>query len=80
MRLNDKGLLNSYKATSKTLSVMGKKFFILKYVEHIHFLIKRCGQIVTQIYLYFTFEQTQFKKEYVIMNQVSRQNVKDEQG
>ena len=43
MRLNDKGLLNSYKATSKTLSIMGKKFFILKYVEHIHFLIKRCG-------------------------------------
>ena len=74
MRLNDQGLLNSYKATAKTQSTMDKKFFIPLYAEHIHFLIKRCGRLVTRIYSYNTFEQGTFKKEFVIINQVSRQN------
>ena len=44
IRLSDKELLNSYKATSKTHSTMGEKFFIPLCAEHIHSLIKKkCG-------------------------------------
>ena len=76
MRVNGFGVLNAYKATTKTHSTMGKKLFIPLYAEHLHSLIKRCGWLVTKIYLHFTFEQAMFKKEFVIMNQVSRQNAK----
>ena len=74
VRLNDKGLLTSYKFASKYHSAMPKKYFILLYVEHIHFLIKRCRWLMTKIYAHYTFEQSKFKKDFVIMNQVSRQN------
>ena len=65
-------LFNSYKATSKTHSTMGEKLFISFYVEHIHFLLKRC----CWIYSHYTFEQSKLKKDFVIMNQISRQNAK----
>ena len=74
IRLNDKGLLNSYKFTSKTHSTMSKKYFIPLYAEHIHFLIKRCDWLVTKIYAHYTFEQSKFKKELVIINQVPGRN------
>ena len=54
---------------------MKKKIFIPLYTEHLHFLIKRAGLIVTKIYAHYTFEQSQFMRDYVIMNQVSRQKV-----
>ena len=38
MRLNDKGLLNSYKTTAKTHSTMEETFFIHLCAEHIHFV------------------------------------------
>ena len=78
MRLNDKGLF--YMATSKTHSTMGKKFFIPPYAKYIRFLIKRCEWIVTRIYSHYTFEQSKFKKHFVIMNQVSRQRAKTSFG
>ena len=76
MRINDMRFLNIYKATEKTHSSMDKKIFIPLYAEHLHFLIKRCGWLVTKIYSHFTFEQAMFKKEFVIMNQVLQQNAK----
>ena len=54
---------------------MPKKYFIPLYADHTHFLIKRCGCLVTKIYAHHTFEQSKFKKEFVIMNQVSRENI-----
>ena len=33
---------------------------------------------MTKLYSHFTFEQDCFKKEYVLMNQKSRQNAKNE--
>ena len=36
-------------------------------------LIKRAGWLVTKIYEHYTFEQSKFKKEFVIMNQKSKQ-------
>ena len=62
MRLNDKGLLNSFKSTAKTHSTMKKKYFVPLYVEHIHFLAKRYNWLATEIYLHYTFEQSKFKK------------------
>ena len=46
------------------------------YAEHIHFLISRAGRLMTKIYAHYTFEQSRFKKDFVIMNQVSRQKAK----
>ena len=37
------------------------------------FLITRAGLLVTHIYEHFTFEQSRFKKDFVVMNQKSRQ-------
>ena len=76
MHVNDIGFLNAYKATAKTISTMDKKVFIPLYAEQLHFSIKRCGWLVTKIYSHFTFEQAMFKKGFVIMNQVLRQNAK----
>ena len=39
--------------------------------------MKRRGWLVTRIYAHFTFEQSMFKKEFMIMNQISRQNAKN---
>ena len=43
MRLNDKGLINSYKTITKTHATLHKKYAIPLYAEHLHFLINRCG-------------------------------------
>ena len=56
---------------------MFPKMFIPLYLEDLRFLIKRAGWIVTKLYSYFTFEQDAFKKEFVLMNQKSRQNAKN---
>ena len=56
---------------------MDKKDFIPLYAKYIHFLMKRRGWLVTRIYAHFTFEQSMFKKEFMIMNQISRQNAKN---
>ena len=76
MILNDKGTLNSYKTTAKTLSTMEKKVFIPLYAEHLSFLVTRCSWKMTRSYDYYTFEQRKFKNHFVIMNQVARQNAK----
>ena len=56
---------------------MFPKMFIPLYLEDLRFLIKRAGWIVTKLYSYSTFEQDAFKKEFVLMNQKSRQNAKN---
>ena len=76
MGLNKEGLLNNYKCTAITHSTMEKKIFWPLYVKHWRFLITHCGWTVTKIYCHFTFEQDMFKKEFVISNQVARQNAK----
>ena len=76
IRLNDKGTINSYKATGKTHATMDKKFSMPLYTEHLHLLISRYGWRVTKVRSHYTFEQSKFKKEFVIMNQVSTKNAK----
>ena len=52
---------------------MDEKIAIRLYAEHLHFLLSRCGWRVTKIRGHYTFEQKKFKRDFVIMNQVSRQ-------
>ena len=70
---NKKDLLNTFKFNGKTHSTMNKKFFLPLYAEHLDFLIKRAGWLVTKIYADYIFKESMFKKDFVIMNQVSRQ-------
>ena len=52
--------INTFQYTSKTHSTMEEKKFIPLYAEHLHFLIKRAGWIVTKICKLCTFEQCKF--------------------
>ena len=76
MRLNSKRTVNSSKATAKTHETMHEKIPIPLYAEHLHFLLTRCSWRVTKTRGHYTFEQKKFKKGFVIMNQVSKQNAK----
>ena len=73
---NNKGLLNAFKFNKKNHLTIKQKTFVPLYMDHLHFFIKRAGWIVTKIYAHYTFEQSNFKKDFVVMNQVSRQNAK----
>ena len=48
------------------------------YIEDLRFLIKRAGWKVTKLYCHFTFEKDTIKKDFVLMNQKSRQNAKND--
>lgn len=41
--------------------------------KHIHFLVKRTGCLVIRIHQHSTFDQSKFKKDFVVMNQKARQ-------
>ena len=70
----DNGKQKSYRCTAKSHATMFPKKCIPLYIEDLRFLIKRAGWIVTKLYSHFTFEQNAFKKDFVLMNQYSRQN------
>ena len=46
------------------------------YLENLAFLIKRAGWVVTKIHAHLTFDQEPFKKNFISMNQKSRQEAK----
>ena len=73
VRNEKKDKLNSFSYNSKTHSTLKEKKIILLYAEDLHFLITRAGWLVTHIYAHYTFEQSKFKKDFVVMNQKSRQ-------
>ena len=52
------------------------KTFIPLYLEDLRFLIKRCRWKVTKIYSHLKFEQSCFKREFVLTNQRKRQEAK----
>ena len=68
----------SYVCTAKSHATLLPKTCIPLYVEDLRFLIKRAGWKVTKLYSHFTFEQDTFKKDFVLMNQKSRQNAKND--
>ena len=52
-----------------------KDFFPL-FLEDFRFFIKRCGWKVTKINTHFTYEQSYFKRDFVLNNQCKRQKAK----
>ena len=73
VRNEEKDTINSFRYGSKTHSTLQCKKDIPLYAEHLHFLIKRAGWLATHIHENFTFEQSKFKKDFVVMNQKARQ-------
>lgn len=55
---------------------MQKRIYIPLHTEHLHILIKWCSWTVTKLYSLDTFEQRKFEKDFVFMNQESRQKLK----
>ena len=74
----EKGKPKSYRVTEKSHSTLFPKKCIPLYIEDLQFLIKRAGWIVTKLYSHFTFEQDKIKKDFVLMNQYSRQVAKND--
>ena len=78
IKLKEEEHILKFKATMKTHATMLLKAFYPFYWEHIGFSVKRCSQVVTKIYTRYTFDQEPFKKDLIIMNQVLRQNDKND--
>ena len=53
------------------------KKIILLYLEDLVFCIKRAGWVVTKIHSHLTSEQSQFKRNFILENQKSRQELKN---
>ena len=66
----------SYRCTAKSHATLFPKNFVPLYLEDLRFLIQRCGWKVTKIYAHFTFEQSRFKRDFVLNNQCKRQKAK----
>ena len=75
---NDQDKPRSYICTAKSHATLLPKTCIPLYIEDLRFLIKRAGWKVTKLYSHFRFEQDTFKKDFVLMNQKSRQNAKND--
>ena len=66
-----------YKSTSKALYHVEKKFLPM-HLEELAFVIKRAGWKVTKIHAHLTFEPNQFKQKFILMNQKSSQESKND--
>ena len=55
-----------------------EKKFLPMYLEELAFVIKRAGWKVTKIHAHLTFEQKRFKQKFILMNQKSRQESKND--
>ena len=55
-----------------------KKNVLPIYLEDLAFCIKKADWKVTKIYLHLTFEQVRFKRKFILMNQKSRQQAKND--
>ena len=68
----------SYKRSSKVHADMFKKLFLPMYLGDLAFCIKRAGWKVTKIHAHLTFEQSRFKLNFILVNQKSRQQSKND--
>ena len=73
VKKDGKDEIDSLPFNSKTHSTLKDKLFVTLYAEDIHFLVSRAGWLITQIYAHYTFCQSKFQKDFVAMNQKSRQ-------
>ena len=67
----------SYRVSAKAHANLFKKYFIPMYLEDLVFCIKRAGWKVTKIHAHLTFEQSRFKRNFILMNQKSKQPSKN---
>ena len=72
----DKGEIASLPFNSKTHATLKDKVFISLYAEDLYFLTTRAGWKVRKIYDHYTYKQSKFKKDFVIMNQNARKTAK----
>ena len=68
-----RGNPKSYKVSAKSHSNLLPKRCIPLYLEEIKFAILRCGWKVTKLYKHYYFDQERFKRDFILMNQKSRQ-------
>ena len=66
-----------YNCTAKFHATLFPKKFMPLYLEDLKFLITRCCWKATKIYLHYSFEQSRFKRDFMLMNQKSRQNARN---
>ena len=74
---NIKGTPKRYKINSKCHSNLLPKCCVPIYLEDLKFAIVRCGWKVTRLYKHYYFEQKRFKRNFILMNQKSRQTAKN---
>ena len=74
MRMCKKENVLKFRATGKAHATLSPKKRFSIYINHIHFLTKKAGWAVTNVYSYHTFEQEPFKKDYILGNQRARQD------
>ena len=67
----------SYCVTKKAHATLFQKRFQPLRLVHLSFLIKRVGWKVTKLYSHYSFEQERFKRNFILINQKSRQNAKN---
>ena len=67
---------SSYRVTAKAHLTFISKKCILLYLEDLAFAIKRSGWVVTKIHAHLTFDQSPLKRNFILMNQKSRQESK----
>ena len=69
---------SSYKESAKAHANLFKTLFLPMYLEDLAFYIKRDGQKITKIHAHLSFEQSRFKRDFILMNQKSRQLSKND--
>ena len=73
VRDEEKEKINRLPYNCKTRSTLKDKKFLTLCAEDLDFSVARAGWFVTHIYADYTFEQSKFEKNFVIMNQKFRQ-------
>ena len=73
VRNEDKDKINSFPYTPRTHLTLKDERFISFYAGDLHFLVSCAGWLVTHIYELYIFEKAIFKKNFVVMNQKTRQ-------
>ena len=67
----------SYRCTAKSHATLFPKKIIPLYLEDLKFLITRWCWKLAKIYSQYIFEQSHFKRDFVLMNQRPRQIAKN---
>ena len=73
VKKDGKDEINSLPYNSNMHSTLKDQIFVTLYPQDLNFLVSRAGWLVTHIYAHYTFFQSKFKKDFVVMNQKSCQ-------